>query len=333
MDMVTGYWKSQAIATATRLGIADVLADGPMDAEAIAEATNANPDAIYRLLRALASVGVFAHEGERSFTNTPMSDVLKKGGMLSMRAVIMLFATPMHWLNWGELARAIRTGQSPMRHLHGVDDPFQYFKLHPEEEEFHRNALDELSRTEIPAIRGAYDFSDIGTLVDVGGSYGKLLAYLLQTNPDMKGVLFDSPEIIEGISDGPLTEPALEGRWEAVAGDFFESVPSGGDAYVLKNVLDDWSDEHCKKILQSIRRAIAPGGRVLVMDFVVKSEPGPDQAKWVDLNMMLVANGGRERTKEEFAALFAETGFELARIVPTMMPISIVEARIAGESA
>jgi len=326
MEMVTGYWQAQAITTAAVLGIADVVGDQSMSADDIAAAVGADPDATYRLLRALASIDIFKHTDEmRSFANTPRSDTLRSDSAFSVRAMVMVMGGPMHWLNWGELERAVRTGKTPMRHLHGVDNPFEYYHNHPEEGTAFRDCMNVITRTEIPMICSAYNFQGIKTLVDVGGSDGSLLAHLLTTNPEMKGILFDTPETIASVPRHALDDPDLAGRWETVGGDFFDAVPKGGDVYILKNVLDDWDDDRCNVILRSVRKAMAPTSRLLIIDFVVRSEPGPDRCKWIDLNMMLVTDNGRERTKEEFATLLAASGLKLSRITPTMLPVSIIE--------
>lgn len=327
MEMATGYWAAQAICTAAILGLADRLADGPMDVGPLAAAVGADPEATYRLLRALGSIGVFAPAGERRFANTPLSDCLRSDAPGSMRNAVMMMGTQMHWRTWGELTHAVRTGKTPLNHVFGVDNPFTYFGKHPEEGHIFHNAMTDISRTEIPLIVGAYDFTGVRTLVDVGGNQGSLLASFLKANPGLQGVLFDVPDLVAGAAAGPLGSPELAGRWKAVGGDFFTSVPEGGDAYILKNVLDDWDDARCTTILRNIRKAMAPNGRVLVVDFLVRSEPGLDIAKWVDLNMLLVTDGGRERTEAEFAALLAAGGFTLTRVVPTPLPIVFVEGR------
>ncbi|MDA2931195.1 acetylserotonin O-methyltransferase, partial [Acidobacteria bacterium AH-259-O06] len=318
LKMLTGKWVSQAISVAASLGVADCLAEGPVAAEKIAEQTKANPDALYRLLRALASVGVFTETSDRAFANTALSKLLRDGVQGSQRGMARFIGMESTWDPWGRLEHSVRTGDAAFKHFYGMN-PFDYFGEHPDQGAIFNDAMTGFSAFTARAVAEAYDFLGIGTLVDIGGGHGALLAAILEANPDLRGILFDLPEVIEGAEEQLGGNPSGE-RIEIRAGSFFDGVPGGGGAYIMKHIIHDWDDERSVQILSNCRKALAAGGKVLVVDHVVVDGPEADLAKLLDLEMLVMAPGGRERTAAEFAALFEKSGLHLERILPTASP-------------
>ncbi|HEV8336675.1 MAG TPA: methyltransferase [Candidatus Polarisedimenticolia bacterium] len=328
LDLVTGYWVSQLVYVAAKLELADRLAKGPKTAADLAAETGANPIALHRILRALAGVGVFKETAGGRFKLTPLAGTLRTGVPGSMRDFAVMMVEDYNWEAWQDILESVRNGEAAFPRVHGMKI-FEYYEKHPEKGGDFARAMSSLSGTENPAIAAAYDFSALRTLVDVGGSQGHLLAEILRRNRRLRGVLFDLPHAVERAKAAPyLNAKGLHGRIEFVAGDFFRGVPEGADAYIMKYILHDWDDSLCTKILKSCREALAPGGRVLVVDTVVPRGNAPHWGKLLDVNM-LAMTGGRERTASEFQDLLAGAGFRLKRIVPTACPLSIVEGRAA----
>jgi hypothetical protein len=322
-SLITGRWVSHLIYVAAKLDLADRLKHGPRTVEELATDTEVQAPALYRVLRALASVGVFAETKGRRFKLTPLALTLQKAVPGSMHAAALLFSFRSWEDAWAQLLHGVKTGEIPFLKAHGIF-PFEYLEKHPEEFTVLNESMTSISSTENPAIAAAYKFSGIRTLVDVGGGYGSLLATILKANPKLKGVLFDLPSVISGArQDRHLTAKGISERCTLESGDFFEAVPKGGDAYMMKRTLHDWADERCAKILANCRSAMSEKGRVLVVDSVIHPGNGPDRGKLIDMQMLIM--GGRERTKQEFATVFREAGLKLTRVVPTKCPLSIVE--------
>ncbi|MCI0408322.1 MAG: acetylserotonin O-methyltransferase [Acidobacteria bacterium] len=326
LDLITGYWVSQIVFVAAKLGLADLLKGGPKTAAQLAASTRIHPLARHRIMRALASVGVFSEIKGGRFKLTPLAATLRTEAPQSMRDFALMMVDDYNWQVWQELPEIARTEESAFARVHGMK-VFEYFEKHPEKARVFAQSMTSLSRTENPAVADAASLSKARTLVDVGGSHGHLLAEVLRANPRLKGVLFDLPSAVERARNAPyLNARGISGRVELVGGDFFQSVPEGADAYMMKYVLHDWDDALCIRILENCRRAMARGGRVLVVDTVIPNGNGPHWGKLLDINMM-VATGGRERTASEFKELFAGAGFKLKRIIPTSCPLSIVEGQ------
>lgn len=321
LRMMGGYHASQALHVAATLGLADLLDAGPLTVQELAQATATDAPALGRLLRALASVGVFA-EADGRFTLTPLADYLRASVPGSLRAWAMNLGQPSVWNTWGRFLDSVRTGQPAFPSLYGTS-AWEYREAHPEANAIFNQAMTDLSVGEVNAIVESYDFSSAGTLVDVGGGEGALLAAILAANSPMRGILFDQPHVV-ATAAAVLDQAGLAGRCEVVTGSFFDAVPAGGDAYILKSILHDWDDASASRILRSCRAAIADTGRLCVVDRVIRPGNDPDPAKYLDL-VMLVMLGGRERTADEFGRLFAEAGFCLTRIVPTSSGLSVVE--------
>jgi len=323
---MTGYRAMQALYVAARLGIADLLKDGARGSEELARATGADARALHRLLRALASLGVFGEDADGRFTPSELGALLRSDVPGSLRAAAIFFGDERNWHAWGKLERSVMSGE-PVRGPRGTQVFLEESARDPEGAALFNAAMTSLTSAFDAAVTAAYDFSRLGTLVDVGGGQGALISSILAANPALRGILFDIPPVIES-ARGRIGEAGLAGRCELVAGDFFASVPAGGDAYVLKWVIHDWDDEHSVAILGSCRRAMARDGRLLLVERVVpeRIDQSADTQGMLlgDLNMLLVT-GGRERTAAEYQALLARADFALARIVPTGTQLSIVE--------
>jgi hypothetical protein len=332
-SLIAGYWVSRLIYVAARLRLADLLKEGPQSADALAERAGVNAPALYRMLRTLAAYGVFTEMKGRRFKLTTLGSTLRSDAPASMHGfALFLIGSPV-WNTWEHLESAVQTGTLPFDRLYGI--PFyRYLEQHPENLKIFGEAMTSLSGTENPefarVFRQIYARERIGTLVDVAGGFGSLLALVLKQHPKLKGVLFDLPSVVERAKqDRHLTAPNMAGRCAFAGGDMFESVPSGGDAYILKYILHNWDDEHCVRLLTNCRKAMNRNGRVLVADCVIPPGERPDWGKLLDIQMMVVVPG-KERTKEEFAALFKHAGFKLTRVVPTRCPLSLIEAVAAG---
>lgn len=321
--LVEGYQVSQAVHVAATLRIADGLAEGARASDELAEATGTHPPSLYRLLRALASVGVLRELDGRCFELTPLGECLRSDTPDSIAGWAAFIGRPYYWQAWAGLLHSIRTGENAFQHVHGTD-VWTYRSTRPEESAIFDEAMTSLSRRSNAAVLAAYDFGRFQTLADVGGGKGALLAAVLAANPKLRGVLFDQPHVVSG-AHALLESAGVVDRCRLVAGSFFESVPNGCDAYVLRAVIHDWDDSDSIRILEAVRRAIADIGTLLLIERVVAPANEGRDAKFSDLNM-LVGAGGRERTPKEYAALLHRAGFSLTRMIPAGV-YSVLEAR------
>jgi hypothetical protein len=312
LQLVNGDRVARAIQVAAVLGLADLLEDGPRTSEELAAATGTDADTLYRLLRALASIGVFHEDEGRRFSLTELGDPLRTGAPESIAAWTVFAGEASNRESWGALIDSVRTGENAFRLVYGVD-VWEYRAQHPEVGASFDRAMTGHSHLVIGSVLAAYDFGRFGTIVDVGGGNGALLSALLDAYPAMHGVLFDQPHVVAGVDLGE--------RGEVVTGSFFESVPDGGDAYLLKWIIHDWEDAEAIAILRTIRERNRP---VLVIERFVGPPNENAEAAFVDLTM-LVGPGGRERTLDEFAALFEAAGFRLAAATPTDGPLTVIE--------
>jgi O-methyltransferase domain/Dimerisation domain len=322
MRLINGYQVSQAIHVATTLGIADLLKEGPRRSEDLSAATGCHGRSLYRLLRALAAVGVFHEDGDRRFSLTAMGECLRTDVANSAAGWAAFVGRPYVWQAWANLVHSVRTGENAFRHLHGTD-VWHYRAEHPEEAAIFDRAMTAIARASVDAVVGSYDFAGLGCIVDVGGGHGALLAGILRAHPPARGILFDQPHVVVG-ADALLGEAGVAERCEVVGGSFFDAIPAGGDAYILKSILHDWEDEPATAILAACRRAIGPAAKLLVVEHLIAPPNQVPEGKFSDLNMM-VSPGGEERTREEFAALFAAAGFRLVTTVPTGIGLSVIE--------
>ena len=321
LRMTNTFQVSQAIYVAATLGIADQLEDGPKSVDELAETTGTHTPTLYRLLRALASVGIFI-EIDGRFSLTPLAEYLRTDTPGSLRAFVMLIGQQSFWRSWGHLLHSVRTGESAFHKVYGMA-PFEYWADHPEEDAVFKAAMTSLSSGVVDAVVRSYDFSGIEVLLDVGGGEGALLAAILAANPSMRGILFDQPHVVGSV--GALLERAgVADRCEVVGGSFFEAVPTGADSYLLKSVIHDWDDDAAIEILRACRAAMDDGGKLLVVERVVRPGNDPDPAKFSDLNMLVIP-GGQERTAEDFELLYAEAGFKLSNIIRTGSVYNIIE--------
>jgi hypothetical protein len=325
MRLINGYRVSQALHVAATLGIADLLRDGPQAAHALANKVGANPDALYRLLRALSAVGVFHEDDDRGFCLTELGACLCSDAPRPLAPWATLIGRPYFWQVWSHLLHSVRTGTYAYPRVHGVSN-WEYRSKHPEEEAIFDAAMTALTSGITEAVAAAYDFSPFACVVDVGGGQGMLLGSVLAANEHLRGVLFDQSAVVAR-ADKLLSEMGVRERCEISGGDFFTSVPPG-DLHMLKSVLHDWNDEQALTILRSCRAAVVPGGKVLVLERVIGAPNIGSAEKFDDLNM-LVAAGGRERTREEFVQLFAAAGYALRHVLPTGTQFHLIEGTCA----
>jgi hypothetical protein len=318
--MLTGYWKAQSICVAARLGIADLVKDGPKSADELAKATGTHAQSLYRLLRALASVGVFAEDASQRFAMTPLAACLLDKPD-SQRAVALMMGDE-HYQAWGGLLYSIQTGKTAFEHIYR-QPVFDYLAAHAEQAKIFDAAMVGVHGAETQAMLDAYDFAPFRKLVDVGGGNGSVLSAVLRKYPNLQGVLYDRPDVIER-ARVQLRAAGLEQRCAVAGGSFFDSVPAGGDAYFMRHIIHDWYDEQCLTILRHIRKVIPKDGKLLIVESVIPPGNAPSFAKFLDLNMLVIP-GGMERTEAQYHQLFAGAGFRLARIVPTRLEPSVIE--------
>lgn len=312
--LVRGYRIPPAIYVATRLGVPDLLADGPKDVDALARACGAHAPSLKRLLSALTAVGVFDKVGPGRFALAPMGMALRKGVPGSLRNSILFLLAETHWRPWGHLLHTVQTGETAFDHAHGLG-LFDYMARHPEVSALFNAGMAGNSPGHARLVAEACDLSGARLVVDVGGGRGRLIATLLAQNPHLRGILFDQPHVIDSARE-TLAEAGVAGRCGLAGGSFFESVPADGDVYVLRNIIHDWKDDPAVAILATCRRAIKADARLLLVERELPDDPR--QAPMVhhaDLEM-LVNVGGQERTTDEYAALMKRNGLELARTIP-----------------
>lgn len=323
LQLLNGEWIAQGIAVVATLGVADVLSPGPKNVEQIASATSTHADSLYRLLRALATVGLFSESENKQFALTPLSDCLRIDAPNSMREAARMRSMPLFQRSWGELLHSVKTGETGLKRAFGLSSPWEYFSGHPEDSQIFDDAMTQMSRNVAPAVAEAYDFNRFRTIVDAGGGHGILLITILRRHAAPRGIVFDLAHVVKG-AEGLIAEAGLTGRCEVKAGDLFELVPAGANAYMMKAIIHAFGDERASAILKNIRRAIAPEGRLLIVEHVIPEGNQPSLGKLNDLQM-IVMTGGRERTRKEFEQLLGGAGFKLTAIHATAAPQSIVE--------
>jgi len=319
MQFIVGKWISKPIYAAAELGIADMLSEGPQSIEALAEASQTHSPSLYRMMRALASVGIFRETDIHHFELTPMAECLKTG---TMRSLALMFNADWNEKAWGYFLESIRTGKNAFEKAHGMP-LFQWLPDNPAAAGLLVEANAFKAATSHRAIVEAYDFSGIHTLTDVGGGLGTLMAEVLAANLAMTGIVADLPGVVSAAAEF-IQARGLAARCRAAECDFFKGVPPGSDAYLLSNILHDWPDEACCKILANCRKAMNPDSKLLVVEMIVPAGNEPSVSKLLDLEMFVVT-GGRERTQAEYKDLFVSSGFNLSRIISTGESISIIE--------
>jgi hypothetical protein len=321
LQMIGGYWIARMLYVVTDLGIADIIHERPRPAAELAAETNVHPRALYRVLRALAGVGIFAEDEAGNFHLTPVGATLRRNAPDSMRAMVLSELGGEHFEAWTNLAQSVKTSEIAFDHRYG-EDVWEYYAKTPERAAIFNESMTNISEATNAAVVAAYDFSSIQKLADIAGGHGSLLAGILNANPHLYGVLFDQPHVVNG-SGAHLA--GVADRCEVIGGNMFEAVPSGADAYLMKWIIHDWNDERALTILKNIHRATPENGKLLLVEMLVPPGNGLDFSKLLDVNM-LVMTGGCERTESEYAELLAQAGFQLTRIVPTAGPASVVEA-------
>lgn len=323
--MTSGCLLSQAIHVATKLGIPDLLKDGPKSAAELAEQTKTHAPSLYRLLRALAGAGIFSEGEQGRFALTQLGSFLRRDVPGSMAAAGLLFGSTLQWPALGELLYGVQTGKTAFDHYFGMNF-WEYFMSHPEEHELFQYAMASFSAAETHAILAAYDFSAFQSVVDVAGGRGALLAGILNAYPTIRGTLLELPHVAKQ-AEGFFQSAGVAARCEAIGGDMFASIPAGHDAYIMKTVIHDWQDAQVLALLHTCVAAMPSHATLLLITEVIAPPNTPDPTKFMDLNMF-VTFGSCERTADELGALLGQAGLQLARIIPTRSPLKIVECRI-----
>ena len=323
LQIVNGPMLAQCVYVAAKLGVADCLKDGPQGCEELATATNAHAASLHRILRCLASFDVFHEDDTGRFSQTALSERLRSDVPDSARGWTIARGEAFLWQPWGQILHSVKTGESAFMHSFGMDWP-QYFGQHPEAASLFDDAMRSISTEKYQAAASAYDFADVKTIVDVGGGNGGLLTAILTANPHMQGTLAELAHVVEGARDH-LAGAGMSERCECVTADIFESVPAGADAYVMANVIHDWDDDRSVTLLRNCREAMQPDGRVLLVEMVISSRNQPHLSKLVDIEMLVMTDGGKERSENEYAALYEAAGLRHTRTVPTESPWSVLE--------
>jgi hypothetical protein len=317
-----GFRATQLVYIAAKLGLADLLESGPQQAAALAAALGAHPRALYRLLRALASLGLFAETPDGRFELTPLADLLRSDVPGSVRPLALLYGDPWVWSAYGEALYSVMTGLPAFERAHG-QMLFDYLQRHPQAAATFDRGMTAYSEQEAAAVLGAYHFPDTAVVIDVGGGAGALLASILSAYPRARGVLFEQSSVIDRARD-VIARAGVSDRCILEAGSFFERVPAGGDVYLLKSILHNWDDARSVAILGHCRSVMRPDSKLLIVERVVPEGNEPSEAKLFDINM-LVMLGGLERTPSEYRAILGDAGFELTRVVPTTTLVSVLE--------
>lgn len=321
VERVIASAEANILGELARLGVADLLAQGPLSADEIAERTGSNPDAMARTMRALVYAGVFSRRGDGKFENNRVSRALLNEDD-SARAFAMYFGSKSNQHAWADFAETLRTGKNAFDRVHGTS-VWDWFDAHPEERETFARAMMSITIAEAAGIASTYPFGVAQKVCDVGGGRGTLLSEILLHHPKVQGVLVDAPGVLES-AKSLLEARGVADRVELVPGSFFDAVPSGADVYVLKTVLHDWDDERAKKILSVVRSAMKPGARLVNIDFIVEADCD-HYAVMVDMHMMLVCGEGRERSRGDFERLLQATGFRMQRLLGTSTGMGIIE--------
>jgi hypothetical protein len=320
--MLMGMWVSQILGATARFGVADAIARGITSSADLAREVDADPETLYRLLRAASTVGLLAETAPRTFGLTPLSECLRSDVPGSLRDFLIAETAPGHWLPWGQLYEAVKAGHSLAEEILGMP-PWDYYAKNREEGLTFARGMGNLSALVSKDVTRLFDASPFNTIIDIGGSQGVLLRGLLAQNPKARGVIFDLPEVIEGAKAA-----VTDDRIEFVSGSFFDSVPSGGDLYVLKSILHDWPDDKCAVILRNIYSASKPGAKLLIVETVLPDAIKPSPVTFMDMNMLVMLNG-RERNAAEYKQLLGAAGFNVTRVTPTGGMFSLIEAERA----
>ncbi len=320
MNFIIGKWVSKPIYVAAELCIADLLGDGPRSIEELASASKSHAPSLYRMMRALASVGIFRETDSKQFELTPMAEFLKSG---AMRSIALMFNSDWNDKAWGLFLDSVKTGDTAFEKAHGMSVS-DWLENNPQAEEVFSKANAFKAVHSHRAIIDVYDFSDINTLMDIGGGTGTLMAEILEANPKIKGTVAETPSVAK-IAKEEIQARGSKDRCRVVECDFFEEIPAGSDAYLMSHILHDWSDEKCRLILKNCHRAMKGESKLLVVEMLVPKGNEPHISKLLDLEMFVIT-GGRERTEAEYRELLESSGFKLSQVIPTKESICIIEA-------
>jgi C-methyltransferase len=328
MEMIVAGWPAQAITVAAQLGVADALADGPLPIDELVARVGADADALQRLLRALIGRGIFRHRRDGRYALNSLADTLCSDAPVSLASAAHFYGSREQRERWS-LVDSIRTGNTVVPALHGGKDGFDYLAEEPELAELFNQTMTTIAQMTVATVVASYDFNAYRTIVDVGGGQGRLLAAILAATPASRGVLHDLPRVV-ATAPSLLHEHNVADRVHIAERSFFDSVPAGGDAYVLKNIIHDWTDEKALQILHNVRTAAGPRTTVLLVEIVVRKNGRDCPGNWVDLEMLLNL-GSRERTAAEYQELLSQAGFRMTRILQTASPLSVVEAEASTQ--
>ena len=322
LQALFGFMVTKGVSAAAELDVADALKDGPLYYAELAKKVGADRRAVHRVMRMLSAVGVFAEPEPGTYALTAVSELLRSDTSTSMRDLAVMITSESHWLPWGRFTDTVRSGKSGPQRAFGTD-VFSWFQRDENKEqwEIFNAAMTSFSSATSRAVAESYDFSAHRRIVDIGGGHGFLLKTILAKAPDAEGVLFDLPGVVAGVNRAEFGE-----RIACVGGDFFKAVPEEGDCYTMKHIIHDWSDDHCRTLLGNIAAVMQPRGTVLVLETVMPQGSEPHPAKFMDVNLLAMTEGGCERTEKEFTALLESAGLALKAIHPTRSPVSVVEA-------
>ncbi len=323
-QFIFGFMALPAIAVATKLGIPDLLADSTRTIDELAHATNAHALSLRRLLQFLASLGIFVEDATGKYGQTPLSEVLRSDAPQSFRGLAIMLGSEYMWRPWGQLHQSVLTGKPGFDRVHGASI-LEYLSAHPEELAIRNAAMTSISSVELPQILAAYDFSQFQQVADLGGGQGALLHGILSAYPKLRGILADLPQVVAGTAI--LRSGSVASRCEVLGVDLFQTVLAGADGYVMKYVVHGFNDADALKILRNCRKAMSPNAKLLLIERVLKPANQPDPGKFMDLQMLVVAPGGRERTETDYRALLDKAGFSLKRVISTAGPVAIVESQ------
>jgi hypothetical protein len=320
LNIVMGFWQSRCLAVATELDLAELLKDGPLPVDTLASKTQTDSLSLFRLMRALESIGVFKQASPRVFANTPASECLRRSAPASQWAVVLTILSVGHgqYEAWAGLKDAVRTGKTAFDEIFACSD-WEWLERNPKVWEVFNETMTGLSAAITPAISAAYDWTRFPVIGDIGGGIGTQLVAILNQYPSCRGILFEKPSVIEQVIP--------HSRVERVSGDFFKGIPVTADAYILRWVIHDWADSEAIAILKNVRQAMKPDSRVMLIEEIVPDPPKPTLGMWLDPHM-LIMHGGRERTAAEYDALYSNAGLELEQIVPTPSAHSIIVGRL-----
>jgi len=323
LEEASAIWKVKAIEIAARLDIAELLKDGPQAVEKLAEKASVDAEALYRVLRALAGEGIFKELPGRTFKNTRLSLAIS-GQKDTIKYFTLHHLGETNWELTGDMFYCVRTGKNAFEHKFSTS-PFEYLEKHPEENSVFNKAMTETAELSGSIMVDSYPFRRYKTIVDIGGGQGLLLTQILAENVSVAGILVDQPHVADTAMEN-FKRKNVADRCKVIAGSFFDDIPGNGDLYIMKNILHDWDDETSVRILQNLHKNMPDHARLLLIETIINADNNPSFGKFIDLQMLIGTQGGKERTKDEFKALLTRAGFRLAKIIGNATPFSFIEA-------